>query len=87
VPAPCGGDPLVCIEFVVRGIGDFLSDWTTLGLMAILLGLLLRLRADRQTALDAAHAARMGSYEEARRAEAPEPTWVIDDDPAGRERS
>ena len=49
---PCSGDPLVCIEFVVLGIGEFLKDWTTLAMLALLLGLLFKLRVDRRRARD-----------------------------------
>ena len=67
--ATCGGDALVCIEFVVLGIGEFLRDWTTLAMLALLLGLLLKLRADRQQARDEAYARRLAAYEEQRNRE------------------
>ena len=67
--APCGGDPLVCIEFVILGIGEFLKDWTTLAMLLLLLGLLLRERADRQKARDEAYATRLEAYDEKRREE------------------
>ena len=68
--APCGGDPLVCIEFVVWAIGEFLKDWTTLVMLAALLGLLLRLRADRQAARERAYAEQLDAYERKRSQEA-----------------
>lgn len=64
--AACGGDPVVCIEFVVLGIGEFLKDWTTLGMLAVLLGLLLRFRADRAKAREDAYARRLEAYDERR---------------------
>lgn len=63
----CGGDPLVCIDLVVLAIGGFLRDWTTMAMLAVLLGLLLRLRADRQKAREAAYAAQIGAFENRRR--------------------
>jgi hypothetical protein len=44
----CRDDPMVCIDFAVLLVGEFLKDWTTLAMMAILLGLLLKLRANKQ---------------------------------------
>ena len=64
--APCGGDPLVCIEFVVLGIGEFLKDWTTMGMLALLLVLLLRFRADRAKAREDAYARQLGVYDDRR---------------------
>ncbi len=64
--APCGGDPLVCIEFVVLGIGEFLKDWTTLGMLALLLGLLLRFRADRAKAREDAYGRQLAAYDDRR---------------------
>ena len=64
--APCGGDPLVCIEFAVLGIGEFLKDWTTLGMLALLLVLLLRYRADRAKAREDAYARQLAAYDDRR---------------------
>jgi len=64
--APCGGDPLVCIEFAVLAIGEFLKDWTTMAMLALLLGLLFRLKADRRKAREAAYATRLAAYDEKR---------------------
>ena len=61
--APCGGDPLVCIEFVILGIGEFLKDWTTMGMLAILLGLLLRYRADRAKAREDAYGRQLADFD------------------------
>jgi hypothetical protein len=81
---PCGGDPLVCIEFVVLGIGEFLSDWTTLAMLALLLGLLLKLRADRQRMRDEAYGRRLAAYDEMRSQEKFEAARAVDQkDPAG----
>jgi len=68
--APCGGDPLVCIEFVVLGIGEFLKDWTTMGMLAILLGLLLRFRADRAKAREDAYGRHLAAFDGRRSQEA-----------------
>ena len=62
----CGGDPLVCIELVVLVIAEFVKDWTTLAMLALLLVLLLSLRADRQKAREDAYANRLAAYEEQR---------------------
>ena len=62
----CGGDALFCIEFVVLAIGEFLRDWTTLAMLALLLGLLFKLRADRHQARDDAYARRLTAYDEQR---------------------
>ena len=72
---PCSGDPLVCIEFVVLGIGEFLKDWTTIAMLVLLLGLLVKLRADRQRARDEAYARRLAAYDE-KRNQNKEPTWI-----------
>jgi hypothetical protein len=68
--APCGGDPLVCIEFVVLGIGEFLKDWTTMGMLAILLGLLLRFRSDRAKAREDAYGRHLAAFDSRRSQEA-----------------
>ncbi|MDP2826242.1 MAG: hypothetical protein Q8O52_26580 [Sulfuritalea sp.] len=67
--AECGSDPLLCIEFAVLAIGEFLKDWTTVAMLAVVLGLLLRLRADKQKARDDAYAEQLGAYEDRRRHE------------------
>ena len=66
--ALCVGDPLACIEFVVLGIGAFLKDWTTMAMLAVLLVLLLRVRADGARAREAEYAKRLGAYAEKREA-------------------
>ena len=79
--APCGGDPLVCIELVVLAVGEFLKDWTTMAMLALLLGLLLRVRADRQKARDESYASRLEAYDEKRREEETQArTWAVDSD-------
>ena len=64
--AVCNGDPLVCIEFAVLFTGEFLKDWTTMAMLALLLGLLLSVRADRRTAAEADHARRLLAYDKKR---------------------
>lgn len=64
--AICDGDPLACIEFVVLGIGEFLKDWTTMAMLAALLLLLLRLRADRARAREADYARQLSVYADRR---------------------
>jgi hypothetical protein len=74
----CKGDPLVCIDFVVLFIGEFLKDWTTMAMLAILLVFLLKWRADRQQAAEEAYARQLGAYDEKRREEAgQEPAWEV----------
>ncbi len=83
--SPCGGDPLVCIEFAVLTIGEFLKDWTTMAMLLLLLGLLLRMRADRQKARDEAYATRLEAYDEKRREEETQArTWMVEDDRTGQ---
>ena len=67
--AACGSDPLLCIEFAVLAIGELLKDWTTMAMLAVVLGLLLLLRADKQKARDDAYAVQLGAYEDRRRHE------------------
>jgi hypothetical protein len=67
----CRDDLQVCIDFIVLSIGDFLTDWTTLAMLAILLGLLLRLRVDRQRAREAAYASRLQTYDRKRAGASP----------------
>lgn len=62
----CGGDPLSCIEFVIVGVGEFLKDWTTMAMLAALLVLLLRLRADHVRSREAEYAKRMAGYADRR---------------------
>lgn len=64
--AICGGDPLACIEFVILGIGEFLKDWTTMAMLAVLLVLLLRMRADRARAKEAEYARLLSGYADRR---------------------
>lgn len=78
--APCSGDPLICIELVVLFLGKFLKDWTTLAMLALLLGLLLQWRADRRKATEAAYARRIKAYDEKRSEEdARAPSWEVTD--------
>ncbi len=52
-------DPVACLDAVFLFIGEFLSDWTTMLMLAVLLGLLLKLRADQKKARAAEYAAQM----------------------------
>jgi len=62
-------------------IGEFLKDWTTLAMLAILLGLLLQWRADRRKAAEAAYARRLKAYDDKRSEEVVRAaTWVVEDD-------
>ena len=81
--APCGGDPLVCIEFVVWAIGEFLKNWPTMAMLAVLLGLLLRLRADRRVAREQAYIRQIDAYERKRSQDAQTRTWAGGDDQTG----
>ena len=80
---PCSGDPLVCIEFVVLGLGEFLKDWTTLAMLALLLGLLFKLRADRRRARDEAYGKWLAAYDD-KRSQQNEPTWIARPDDSVR---
>ena len=80
---PCGGDPLECIEFLALVVTEFLKDWTTLAMLALLLGLLLRLRADRQRARDEDYARRLGAYADKRGKEGAAQDWTIVKDETG----
>ncbi len=79
--APCGGDPLVCIEFAAHFVGEFLKDWTTMAMLALLLGLLLRLRADRRREAEAAYARQLAAWADRRGAEGEAQDWTIGDGP------
>lgn len=80
---PCAGDPLECIEFVVLVVTEFLKDWTTLAMLALLLGLLLKERADRQRMRDEAYGRRLGAYADKRGKEGVAQDWTIGKDDAG----
>ena len=64
--APCGGDPLVCIDWLVVFIGEFLKDWTTLAMLAILLVLLFRLRSDQTRAKEDEYARHLAEFDQKR---------------------
>ncbi|MDK9704523.1 MAG: hypothetical protein OEL20_15425 [Sulfuritalea sp.] len=68
--APCGGDPSICIDFAVLFIAEYLKEWTTLSELLLLLGLLLKLRADRRKAAEDAYATQLGIYADKRSEEA-----------------
>ena len=78
--ALCGGDPLVCIDFVVLFIGEYLREWTTLAMLLLLLGLLLQLRADRQKAAEDAYGRQLEACDDKRSEEGQARTWVFDGD-------
>ena len=73
----CRDDPVVCIDAVALFIGEFLKDWTTLAMLAILLALLLKLRADQRKQREKAYALQLADYDERRR-QPFTPTWDID---------
>lgn len=73
----CRDDPVVCIDTVALFIGEFLKDWTTLGMLAILLALLLKLRSDQRKQREAAYAEQLAAYDE-RRQQTFKPTWELD---------
>ena len=80
---PCAGDPLECIEFAVLVVTEFLKDWTTLAMLALLLGLLFKLRVDRQRARDEAYNRRLAAYDD-KRSQQNEPTWIARPDDSVR---
>ncbi len=53
---------MVCIDFTVLLVGEFLKDWTTLAMMAILLILLLKLRADKRQKRRITYATQMEDF-------------------------
>lgn len=63
----CRSDPVVCIDFMFLLIGEILKDWTTMAMMAVLLGLLLKHRSDTQKARDDIYAKQMDTYIEGRK--------------------
>jgi hypothetical protein len=73
----CRDDPVVCIDAVALFIGEFLKDWTTLGMLAILLALLLKLRADQRAQREKEYAQQLEAYDEQRQ-QSFTPTWDID---------
>jgi len=74
----CGDDPVVCIDTVALFIGEFLKDWTTLAMLAILFVLLLRLRADQKKTRSAEYARQMLKLETQRSSEGVRSaTWEI----------
>lgn len=73
----CRDDPVVCIDAVALFIGEFLKDWTTLGMLAFLLALLLKLRADQRKQHEQAYAQQLAAYDE-RRQQPFKPTWDVD---------
>ncbi len=75
----CTDDPVVCIDFAFLFVGEFLMDWTTMAMMAILLGLLLKLRADQQRAREDAYAEQMLQFESKRKLEGRHSTWEVED--------
>jgi hypothetical protein len=81
--SPCGGDPVVCIEFAIIFIGEFLKDWTTMAMLAVLLGLLFRLRADQRRAREEAYAGELAAYADRREAEGETQNWTIEGGEAG----
>ena len=77
----CDGDPVKCIDFAVLFIVEYMKDWTTIVMLALLLGLLLRLRVDRHKAHEASYARKLGAYDEKRRAaDERVPTWTVKKD-------
>ncbi len=62
----CRDDPMVCIDWTVLFVAEFLKDWTTMAMLAVMLGLLLKVRSQRQKARDEAYAIQMGQFEAAR---------------------
>jgi len=76
----CGGDALVCIEFAVLALGEFLKDWTTMVMLLLLLGLFLKLRADRRKAREAVYARQLEAYDDKRNQETRGRIWVGEND-------
>jgi hypothetical protein len=62
----CSNDPVVCIDFAILFVGEFLKDWTVLATMFLLLALLLKLKADKQRARNNLYARQMEVYDDKR---------------------
>lgn len=77
----CRTDPVVCIDFVALFIAEFLKDWTTLGMMVVLLGLLFRLRAKQLKERESAYARQMEAYLD--RKQSTETARLSDDEDGG----
>jgi hypothetical protein len=75
----CNADPVACIDFLVLWTQEFLKDWTTLAMLATLLFLLLKLRAQQAQKREATYAARMLVYDDKRTQENVPRTWVVED--------
>lgn len=73
----CRDDPVVCIDTVALFIGEFLKDWTTLGMLAILLALLLKLRGDQRAQREKKYVQQLEAYDEQRQKPFT-PTWEMD---------
>lgn len=52
---------MVFIDWTVLFVIEFLKDWTTMAMLAVLLGLILKVRNDRQKGCDEAYAIRWGN--------------------------
>ncbi|HEY6897126.1 MAG TPA: hypothetical protein VI279_07680 [Rhodocyclaceae bacterium] len=78
--AICSEDPIVCIDAVAMGIGEFLKDGTTMAMLAVLLVLLLRYRADQQKRKLEAYAASLLAYDQNKNGAGRDAqTWKLDD--------
>lgn len=75
----CRDDPMICIDFTVLLLGEFLKDWTTLAMMAILLGLLLKLRADQQRKRRLLYGEQMENFIDKRAQSRPAAVWEVKD--------
>jgi hypothetical protein len=62
----CANDPVVCIDFVILFIGEFLKDWTTMAMLAFLLVLLFCLRGEQRKARELDYAKQMEAYDDKR---------------------
>ncbi len=72
----CTDDPMICIDWFALFVGEFLKDGFTLAGMAVLLILLLRLRAQKIEAQRLEFGESMMDYHEKR--EQRTPVWSLE---------
>lgn len=78
----CNADPVACIDFVALFVGEFLKDWTTLAMLATLLILLLRKRAEQERAREEEYARQLLAHVERKAHDARHgKTWNLDEKP------
>lgn len=76
----CGNDPVVCLDFLILFIGEFLKDRITMTLLAALLVLLFKLRVDQRKSRELAYAEQLIELDKKRKQERKlSSTWEVVD--------